>query len=82
MRSLTTQWIDISQSLALTYVAIQLIDSIWTIGRYRCLVGDATCALFFRHLCSSQREFPTEADALAAACERFGSPRPSLVSLP
>lgn len=33
--SLTTRWIDIQESLGLVSVAIEMIDSIWQIGRYR-----------------------------------------------
>lgn len=45
--SLVTRWIDMKQSLALTYVAIQLIASMWTIGRTRHLGGNPCGKLFF-----------------------------------
>lgn len=45
--SLTTRWIDLTQSLGLTTVAIEMIGSIWKLGRYRHLGGTAAGNLFF-----------------------------------
>jgi hypothetical protein len=45
--SLTTRWIDLTESLALTWAGVQLIQSIWKIGRYRTLGGGPTGDLFF-----------------------------------
>lgn len=43
---LTTRWLDISESLALTRVAVHMIDSIWRIGRSRHGLGDSIGDVF------------------------------------
>ncbi|MEQ9161353.1 MAG: hypothetical protein RLN74_01495, partial [Ilumatobacter fluminis] len=35
--ALTTRWVDIQESVSLAWVAIEMIDSIWQIGRYRAI---------------------------------------------
>lgn len=45
--SLVTRWIDMKQSLALTYVAIQLIASMWTVGRAQHCGGKQSGRVFF-----------------------------------
>lgn len=45
--SLTTVWPDIAESLGLSYVAIQIISSMWRIGRYRYLGTDSDQPIYF-----------------------------------
>lgn len=44
--SLTTRWIDLSESIGLAHVAIQMIDSIWNLGKLRRLGTVPTRAPF------------------------------------
>ena len=45
--SLTTRWIDRSESMMLVAAAVHMIGSIWKIGRFRTLGGPAAGELFF-----------------------------------
>lgn len=45
--SLTTQWVDLGETLGLVRVATQLIESIWQVGRFRHLGTRASKPTFF-----------------------------------
>jgi hypothetical protein len=38
--SLCTQWIDVKESVALIYVACQMIESMWSVGKFRAIGGE------------------------------------------
>lgn len=44
---LTTRWVDVGESLGLIRVATQMISSIWRVGRYRRIGGEAGGRLFY-----------------------------------
>lgn len=45
--SLTTRWVDVGQSIGLTFVAIRMIETIWSIGRFRHIGGPSAAEIFF-----------------------------------
>jgi hypothetical protein len=45
--SLTTQWVDLGETLGLVRIATQIIDSIWHVGRFRHLDTRPSKPVFF-----------------------------------